>query len=171
MSSGNEMPQGSNDYDLKVGKNVFMKEPIAIIGLGCVLPGGIGVGNFWKFLLKKGYAVREVSRDRWDPEIYYSSDRSTPDKTYCKIGAFVEGFEFDATKFRIPPNVAQRIDLMQKWALVAAQEALEDAGYGANKDFDRNRVAVIMANAMGGEIRDDTILRVQFLQIADIIKK
>jgi acyl transferase domain-containing protein/NAD(P)-dependent dehydrogenase (short-subunit alcohol dehydrogenase family)/acyl carrier protein/3-hydroxymyristoyl/3-hydroxydecanoyl-(acyl carrier protein) dehydratase len=161
----------TGETEPELGKNVFFKEPIALIGVGCVLPGGNNAKDFWNFLLNKGYAIKEVKKERWDPDVYWDADKKVPNKTYSKIGGWVEGYEFDFMKYRIPPNMVQRIDDIQRWALDATAEALEDAGYGADKDFDRTRCAVIMAQAMGGEIRDDTIMLIKFLEIEYQIKK
>ena len=54
----------TGETEPELGKNVFFKEPIAVIGVGCVLPGGNNVQDFWNFLLNKGYAIKEVNKER-----------------------------------------------------------------------------------------------------------
>ena len=134
---------------------------VAIIGLGCVLPDANSPAEFWENLKAGKGSVREVPKDRWDPDLYYSPDRTAPDKTYSKIGGWVTGFKFDARQFRIPPNVVKSLDDSQLWALHAAAQALADAGYD-KKPFDRTRTAVILGNAMGGEVRMMTGMRIMF---------
>ena len=137
-------------------------EPIAIIGLGCRLPGAPSVPRLWEQLLAGFNAIIEVPKTRWDPDLFWDADHSVPDKTYAKIGGFVTDFAFNPRRFRIPPSVAKLIDPIQQMALEAAADALDDAGYGSSKEFDRERVAVILGNSMGGEIGDDYTLRVMF---------
>ena len=137
-------------------------EPIAIVGLGCRLPGASSVTRLWDQLVSGYDAIVEVPHARWDPALFWDPDHSVPDKTYAKIGGFITDFQFSPRRFRIPPSVARLIDPIQQMALEASADALEDAGYGADKEFDRERVAVILGNSMGGEIGDDYTLRVMF---------
>jgi malonyl CoA-acyl carrier protein transacylase len=121
---------------------------VAIIGVGAVLPGAENVEAFWSNLLAGRSAIGEIPEDRWDADLYFSEDRSAPDKTYSRIGGFVRGFEFDRKSFRLPPTVANQMDLTQKLALTATRAALADAGY-LDKDFDRSNTAVIVGAARG----------------------
>ncbi len=136
-------------------------EPVAIVGLGCVLPQAHDVASFWRNVTGGVNCIREVPEDRWDPALFFDADRSVPDKTYAKVGAFVTDFRFDSKKYRIPPKVAASIDPVQKMALEAVGQALEDAGVTGDSAIDRSRVAVILGNSMGGgEFRDNSTLRV-----------
>ncbi|MGN0023022.1 MAG: beta-ketoacyl synthase N-terminal-like domain-containing protein, partial [Elusimicrobiaceae bacterium] len=124
-------------------------EPIAVIGIGAIMPGALSKDEFWKNITEGKNSIIEVPQDRWDYRLFYSEDRSAPDKTYTKIGGFITGFKFNSLKYRIPPSVAKQMDSIQHLALEIASMALEDSGYD-KKDFDRSRTAVIIANAMGG---------------------
>lgn len=102
---------------------------VAITGMGCVFPGARGVGEFWDNILQKRDLIREVPPARWDESLYYSEDRSVPETTYSKIGAFIENFSKDPLKFRIPPSSESHIDTVQFVLLEATYQALMDAGY------------------------------------------
>ncbi|MGQ0535253.1 MAG: type I polyketide synthase, partial [Methanobacteriota archaeon] len=138
---------------------------VAIIGMGCMFPGAPDVASFWRFLLAGASAIREVSPSRWDPRHYFDADPKAPDKTYSKIGAFIDEVPFDPLPFKIPPSTARALDGVQQMALLAARAALEDAGHqaipnGPGKPFDRKRCAVILGNSMGGEVRHATGRRI-----------
>ncbi len=147
------------------------REPIAIIGLGCVLPDAPDVTAFWDNLLAGKSSVREVPATRWDTSLFWSANKEEPDKTYAKIGAFVADDAFSALDYRMPPKVLEQIDPSQRWALSATRQAFKDAGYKTGlkgdegKDFDRNRCAVILGNAMGGELMKLTTKRLYWPQI------
>ncbi len=136
--------------------------PIAVIGLGCRLPRSPSAAALWQNLLAGFDAIIEVPHERWDPALYYDPDHATIDKTYAKIGGFVTDFVFNPRRFRVPPAVARLIDPIQQMALEASADALDDAGYGDKREYDRARVAVILGNSMGGEITDEYTLRVMF---------
>ncbi len=142
----------------------FPQRPaIAIVGLGSVLPGSPSVGEFWKNVLDGRDCIIDIeSTGRWEPELFYDADRKTPDKSYARIGGFVTDFRFDSRKFRIPPKMAKRIDRIQQLALVAVDQALADAGIGMDSPIDRSRIAVILGQSMGGSVRDEYTVRVQY---------
>ena len=77
---------------------------IAIIGLGGCFPGSKDVDTFWKNICEGHVAIKEVPKERWDPALYWSEDRSYPDRTYSRIGGFIEHIRFDRKRFRIPPR-------------------------------------------------------------------
>ena len=126
--------------------------PVAVIGLGAVMPDANDLKAFWQNIRTGKSSIREVPPDRWRVDDFYDPDPKVPDKTYTKIGAWISGYEFDSLKYRIPPKVAQAMDNVQKWAVDSARQALESAGY-LEKNFDRNRTAVLLGNAMAGELQ------------------
>jgi acyl transferase domain-containing protein/acyl carrier protein len=104
-------------------------EPLAIVGIGCRLPGAHGPEAFWSLLAAGADAISEVPPDRWDVSRYWSPDRSAPGASVSKwAGLLAEIDGFDASFFRIPPAEAERMDPQQRLLLETAWEALEDAG-------------------------------------------
>ncbi|HJQ92987.1 MAG TPA: polyketide synthase, partial [Candidatus Thermoplasmatota archaeon] len=152
------------------------KEPIAIIGLGCVLPDAPDAKAFWDNVLAGKSSIREVPKERWDPSLYFSADKSQPDTTYTKIGGFVLNDNFSGLDYRMPPSTVAQIDPVQRWALSASRQAFKDAGYKTGlkgdegKDFDRNKCAIILGNAMGGELQKETSRRVYWPEAAAAIR-
>jgi acyl transferase domain-containing protein/surfactin synthase thioesterase subunit len=103
--------------------------PIAVVGIGCRLPGGVDdTESFWKLLCAGVDATREVPPDRWQADALYDPDAAAPRKMYVRRGAFLDQVEgFDAAFFRISPREAQKLDPQQRLLLEVAWEALEDA--------------------------------------------
>src|SRR5689334_17431782 len=106
------------------------REPIAIVGIGCRLPGDANdPESFWKLLLKGVDAVTEVPADRWDIERYFDPDPDAVGKTYTRWGAFLRDVDkFDAAFFGISRREAQNVDPQQRLLLECSWEALEHAG-------------------------------------------
>lgn len=142
---------------------------VAVIGIGCVFPRADNPTQFWENILNRVDTIREVPKDRWDPALYYDPERGVPGKTYSKIGAFVEGFEKDPLKFRIPPVSAPVIDRVQFLTLESAHQALADAGY-LDSDFPREHTGVFIGNAAGGELQLDYHLRVHWERFVNSLK-
>ena len=141
---------------------------IAIVGLGAMLPDAPNVSAFWENIVNKRYSIRDVPPERWRAADYYDPDPKAPDKTYSKIGGWVQGFEFDWKRFKIPPKVAQAMDEGQQWAVTIAAEALDDYGY-PERPLDSERTAVILGTAMGGELHYLTQSRIIFPEFANAL--
>jgi acyl transferase domain-containing protein/acyl-CoA synthetase (AMP-forming)/AMP-acid ligase II/acyl carrier protein len=105
------------------------REPIAIIGIGCRLPGAEGPEAFWRLLQDGIDAITELPVDRSD--LHPSGD---PNFTVaCKAGPQWGGFlsevdKFDPQFFGISSREAARMDPQQRLLLEVAWEALEDSG-------------------------------------------
>ena len=105
-------------------------EPIAIIGLGCRLPGGAdSPAELWRLLQRSGDGIVEVPADRWDVDAIFDPDPDAPGKISTRFGGFLRDVtRFDAEFFGITPREAASMDPQQRLMLEVAWEALEDAG-------------------------------------------
>ncbi|MGB5744950.1 MAG: SDR family NAD(P)-dependent oxidoreductase, partial [Sedimenticolaceae bacterium] len=105
-------------------------QPIAVIGIGCRLPGGIeGPDGFWEILLQGVDTAREVPPERWDIDAYYDPDQDAPGKIYTREASFLDQIDlFDPQFFRISPREAAGLDPQQRLLLEVAWEALENSG-------------------------------------------
>ncbi|MEF3280585.1 MAG: acyltransferase domain-containing protein, partial [Elusimicrobiota bacterium] len=148
----------------------FLNEKIAIIGIGVIAPKAFNKDEFWKNIINKNNCITEVPKDRWDWRLYYDPDPKVKDKTYSKIGGFIENFKFDPIKYRIPPASALQISRLQQLTIEAVQMALDDAGYKSER-WDPQRVGVVIANAMGAMRKEMTDLRVYKFFNEDLISK
>ena len=118
--------------DLRARLTAFERaaaEPIAIIGLGCRLPGGvIDEASLWRVLSEGTDTVREVPGDRWDARTYYDPDPDRPGAICTATGGFLDDVAgFDARFFGIAPREAASMDPQQRLMLEVAWEALENA--------------------------------------------
>src|SRR5580658_10341234 len=82
-------------------------EPIAVVGIGCRLPGGAdSPEKFWQLLRGQVDAVTEVPEDRWSGADYDPTP-GTAGKSYSRHGAFVDRVDhFDPGFFGISPREA-----------------------------------------------------------------
>ncbi|MFO0939502.1 MAG: type I polyketide synthase [Pirellulales bacterium] len=105
-------------------------EPIAIIGLGCRLPGGCDDWQtYWSMLESGRDAIMETPADRWNLQKFYVPNKTLPGKTQSKWGGYVTNIDqFDAQLFGISPREAASMDPQQRMLLDSAFRALEDAG-------------------------------------------
>ncbi|MCW2513518.1 MAG: acyl transferase domain protein, partial [Mycobacterium sp.] len=104
--------------------------PIAVIGMGCRLPGGIdSPAGLWAALLRGDDTVTKVPLDRWDAEEYYDPEPGVPGRSVSKWGAFLDDVAgFDADFFNISEREATAIDPQHRLLLETSWEAIEHAG-------------------------------------------
>ncbi|HYO66176.1 MAG TPA: polyketide synthase, partial [Archangium sp.] len=105
-------------------------EPIAIIGLGCRLPGGASTPeSFWKLLENGVDAVTRIPPERWSSGSD-EEDATEAEQRALRWGAFLkERLDlFDPDFFGISPREAVLLDPQQRLVLEVAWEALERAG-------------------------------------------
>ncbi|WP_041974641.1 type I polyketide synthase, partial [Geobacter sp. OR-1] len=125
-------------------KSTAKNAPLAIIGIGCLFPKAEDRTTFWANIREGIDAITEIPSTHWRVDDYYSPDQKTPDFTYGKRGGFLSPVQFNPMEFNIPPNTLEAIDTSQLLGLVAAGNALRDAGYGPERQYDRNRVSVVL---------------------------
>ncbi|MEO7359392.1 MAG: SDR family NAD(P)-dependent oxidoreductase, partial [Gemmatimonadaceae bacterium] len=106
---------------------LLASEPIAIIGMGCRLPGGANdPEQFWTLLENEVDAVTRVPSRRWQPFTDANSGTDVDATPFAALLDDVTGF--DANYFGIAPREAVRMDPQQRLLLEVTWDALRDAG-------------------------------------------
>jgi acyl transferase domain-containing protein/NADPH:quinone reductase-like Zn-dependent oxidoreductase/acyl carrier protein len=105
------------------------REPIAIVGMSCRLPGALDPDALWAMVAEQREGVTSYPGGRTpDLDAFYRRV-GLPDGPASGRGGFLPDIDkFDAAFFEISPREAEWLDPQQRLLLEAAWEALEDAG-------------------------------------------
>lgn len=108
---------------------------LAIVGMSCRLPGGANSTDLFWDVLEKGLDVsRRIPADRFDIDTHYDPTGQQLNKSMTQYGCFIdEPGLFDAPFFNMSPRESQVVDPQMRLSLVTAYEALEQAGFVANR--------------------------------------
>jgi len=104
---------------------------VAVTGLGLVTPAGVGIAENWDRVCSG------ISAAAHDPTLVGAAVDFS-----CRVPAF----DTDAL---LGPRTAWRLDRFAQLAIVAAREALADAGLDRST-LDGPRVGVVLGNSLGG---------------------
>ncbi len=112
---------------------------VVITGMGIVSPVGTGVENVWKNILAGKSGVRKI-------DSFEVSDLASQIAGIPQIGTADDQCNFDAVA---EPREQRKLDKCILYGLVAADEAIKDAGLD-NYQGDKTRIGVSVGSGIGG---------------------
>jgi phthiocerol/phenolphthiocerol synthesis type-I polyketide synthase D len=110
-------------------------EPIAVVGTGCRLPGGVtSAAELWELLLGGESAITQLPEGRWEQFGHNSPQEVERLARTTRWGGFLDDVAgFDPEFFGITPREAAVMDPQQRLLLEVTQEALEHAGIAPDR--------------------------------------
>ncbi len=116
--------------NLLTRENQKYKAPVAIVGVGMQMPGGVqDLQAMWQLLAEGRNTVTDIPKTRWDVEKYFDADPEVPGKSYTNKGSFIDSPDlFDRAFFRASPEEAAKMDPQHRLLLETSWVALENAG-------------------------------------------
>ena len=107
-----------------VTSSISRDEPIAVIGMDCILPSADNPEEFWNMLIDGNSALKPITRKTWQ----------NSNKDDIAVAALIERpYRFDPGFFGISPHEAQSMDPQQRLFMQVAWRALEQSGYGGSR--------------------------------------
>ena len=148
-----------------------MGQAIAIVGMACRYPDARSPDELWENALAQRRAFRRIPAERLNLNDYLSADRQSPDQTYSTEGAFIEGYEFDRARFRVPGATYRAADPAHWLTLDVAAAALEDAGFPEGDGLPREATGVFVGNTLTGEFSRANTMRLRWPYVRRVVRK
>ena len=111
-----------------------MKRRVVVTGMGAVTPVGNDVATMWRSLIEGRSGAGPITK----------FDASTFE---VRFACEVKGF--DALQY-MDRKEAKRADQFTQYAVAAARQAMDDAGFGGNTGYDPDNTGVIIGSGIGG---------------------
>lgn len=125
------------------------REPIALVGVGAVLPGAQDLAALLSLAARPPQPTLPEPA-RWEPELYCDAEGG-PYRIRQASGHFLRGWQFDWRRHKIPPKQVDGSDPLQFMLLEAAAQALHHAGWPQEAPPLALRTAVYVGSVFGGD--------------------
>jgi acyl transferase domain-containing protein/acyl carrier protein len=110
------------------------RDPVAVVGIGCALPGARGPAELWDLLVSDRDSIGDIPAERFDVDRWFDPVPGKPGRIATRRGGFLFGVDrFDAAFFGMSAEEALRLDPQHRLMLETVWEALEDAGLPAER--------------------------------------
>lgn len=148
-------PRNSEDH--------WLNRPLAIIGMGCRLPGADGLEAYWELLARGGYAIERMPDSKLNRELYFNPEKGQRGQTYSDIGGFVSERDLDWSLLGLDPAAAAEWDPCHLNFCEVAAQACRHAGFDP-RNLPLRNVGVYVGHSggstLGGELAYRTLAEV-----------
>ncbi|OGV79548.1 MAG: acyl transferase [Lentisphaerae bacterium RIFOXYB12_FULL_65_16] len=120
---------------------------IAITGMSVLNALGTSPEEVWAASVAMKSGITLVPPSRWDHAYHYDPRPRVPDKTYCKVGAFVD-FHVSRNELGIPPQDFRTMTDATRITLWLADRAIRASGI-LDSGIPRERIGVIISQNSG----------------------
>ena len=113
-------------------------KPLAIIGMGCRLPGADNVDEFWNLLIEGRHALGDLPPDRMDRELQYCPEKGVRTRAYSDQGGVANEQAFAPGECPLPQQVIDFSHTAHITLTNVAAAACRDAGFDPYAMPNRN---------------------------------
>jgi enediyne polyketide synthase len=103
----------------------------AIVGMGLVVPGANDVEAYWRNVLEHADPVLDLPKSRFDVDTLVGRNAELAHAFRTRLAATVSPPPFDPARYGLTPDEVATLDPAVPIALLASEQALNDAGWNA----------------------------------------
>jgi malonyl CoA-acyl carrier protein transacylase len=125
----------------------YAHERVAVTGMSILNALGKSPEEVWSSCLAMKSGITLVPPSRWDHSRFYDPRPFVPEKTYCKVGAFLD-FHIARNELGIPPHDFRTMTEATKITMWLAERAIQASGI-LESNIPRERIAVLISQNSG----------------------
>ena len=148
----------------------FADKPIAIIGMGCRLPGADNCDEFWKLLIEGRSALGELPASRMNRELQYDPRKGIRTRSYTTKGGVANEMGFQPGECPLPQEVTDVYHTAHITTCNVAAAACRDAGFDPYHLPNRN-VGVYIGHTPPSQTTSHVIYARMIEQIAGYLRE
>ncbi|MGC5325403.1 SDR family NAD(P)-dependent oxidoreductase [Brevibacillus sp. SYSU BS000544] len=157
----------SNSPKRKIPTSASFSEPIAIVGMGAIVPGAKDSSTFWKHT-KLGYrSIGDMPKWKWSYDEVIGTSEKLRSYAPSKLAGVVQVPEYDPEAWGLCREEVKRLDGGVIFSILSSVEAAEQAGL-IKSNGSKRRISVISGQL---PVREVEITRNKLTFFTDYIKR
>ena len=149
----------------------MLKEPLALVGMSCRLPGGDGLDEFWELVARGATAWGSLPEDRLNRDLYFAEEKGTVGKSYSELGGLVSNRPIDRSVCPLTSDHAEKYDIAHQIFLEVASRACRDAGLDPFAMPKHLRTGVYVGHTGGSALVGDYVYSTRIDEAAHILNE
>lgn len=124
------------------------QRPLAIVGMGCRLPGGGSLSEYWNLIASGQSAIRELPYHRLDQSTYYSPEPCVRPRTVTRLGGIVSPYHGVRKLYHLTSSEIRQSDPAHLELFGVMEDAVESAGWDV-ENFECKKTGVYLGHTRG----------------------
>ncbi|QDU40500.1 Phthiocerol/phenolphthiocerol synthesis polyketide synthase type I PpsA [Maioricimonas rarisocia] len=145
--------------------------PIAVVGMGCRMPGADNLDEYWSLIRDGRSAIGRLPDERLDRALYFDpAQRGQRGKSYSELGGVVPDRPVNPAICPLPPDLISRHDIAHLTMCEVAAAALRHAGLDPFQ-LPQRRGGVYIGHAGGSCLAGDVSYSTYIEQAAESLRE
>ncbi|MCU0710518.1 MAG: KR domain-containing protein [Pirellula sp.] len=164
------MISNATNHDAAHSKLPANQQPLAIVGMGCRLPGGGSLTEYWNLVASGQSAIRELPFHRLDQSTYYSPEPCVRPRTITRLGGIVSPYHGVRNLYHLTSSEIRQCDPAHLELFGVMDDAVESAGWDV-KNFECKKTGVYLGHTRGTGRCGEIVYRTLIPQTAEWLRE
>ena len=126
----------------------FHQQPIAIVGMGCRLPGSSSLDAYWKLIESGESALGELPPSRLNQQLYFDPNTCSRPRTLTRLGGIVDPYLGLRSNHHLTAKDIAAADPAQLELVSVTEDAIAHAGW-TDGSFAGKKTGVYVGHTRG----------------------
>jgi len=136
----------------------FHQQPIAIVGMGCRLPGSSSLDAYWKLIENGASALGELPPSRLNQQLYFDPNTCSRPRTLTRLGGIVDPYLGLRSNHHLTEKDIAAADPAQLELVSVMEDAIAHAGW-TDGSFAGKKTGVYVGHTRGSGRTGELVYR------------